>query len=381
MYVLMVSPNKFPNGDAGAVRDGYFAKIYQELGYSVYHIGMGTDTTYGEYNGVTFFSIYKNNKSYVRKIINNLNYRTSLNSVYKRIEQAKGLPSLIHIYDIPKAGICWALSLACENNIKIIHDSVEWYSPCEFSLGKFAYPYILKNRTNTKLIRKPIRVITISTYLNKYFLNKGLSTVRVPVIMDPQDYHPQIRRDEQKIIIVYAGSPAKKDYLFECIQAFIRLPEEIKQKFEFRVIGASREYVASCCAGYGVPVEIKSFGRVPREVVIKNLEEADFSVLLRPENERYTKAGFPTKSVEALMNGCALLCNLSSDLGLYLQDGVNAIIAKDSTIEAMEQGFLRASELSHADLQVMRNSARQTAVKYFDYRNYIDLVREFIETN
>ena len=41
MYVLMVVPSNFPNGDAGAVRDMAFAKIYQELGYEVYLIGAG----------------------------------------------------------------------------------------------------------------------------------------------------------------------------------------------------------------------------------------------------------------------------------------------------------------------------------------------------
>ena len=38
MYVLMVVPSNFPNGDAGAVRDMAFAKIYQELGYEVDYI-------------------------------------------------------------------------------------------------------------------------------------------------------------------------------------------------------------------------------------------------------------------------------------------------------------------------------------------------------
>ena len=35
MYVLMVVPSDFPNGDAGAVRDEAFALIYKELGYDV----------------------------------------------------------------------------------------------------------------------------------------------------------------------------------------------------------------------------------------------------------------------------------------------------------------------------------------------------------
>ena len=72
MYVLMVVPSNFPNGDAGAVRDMAFAKIYQELGYEVYLIGAGKTGKKGEYNGVHYYSIYKevnNLKDYL------LNYR------------------------------------------------------------------------------------------------------------------------------------------------------------------------------------------------------------------------------------------------------------------------------------------------------------------
>lgn len=45
--------------------------------------------------------------------------------------------------------------------------------------------------------------------------------------------------------------------------------------------------------------EIIAHGRVSREEVTQALSNSDFSILLRPSNERYTKAGFPTKSVDA----------------------------------------------------------------------------------
>ena len=47
MYILIVSPNNFPENDAGAVRDCTFAKIYQQLGYDVFHIGMNPTSKSG----------------------------------------------------------------------------------------------------------------------------------------------------------------------------------------------------------------------------------------------------------------------------------------------------------------------------------------------
>ncbi|MDT2712394.1 glycosyltransferase [Enterococcus dongliensis] len=379
MYVLMITPNKFPNGDAGAVRDEYFAKIYMELGYEVYHIGMNKDFENGNYKNIHYVSIYRDNSSILKKAINTVKYKNRVNKVYEKLVLKKGTPSIIHIYDIPSSGIEWARKEAIKYNIPIFHDSVEWYSPCEFKYGKFAYPYILKNRTNTKLIRKPFGVITISTYLEKHFKQKGLSTLRVPVIMDSRDYFPKERPVDSKVIITYAGSPAKKDYLKECIQAFEKLDPQIRSKFEFRILGVGRDFVSECCEGRAVPEEIKAYGRVPRDEVIANLEESDFSILVRPSNERYTKAGFPTKSVEAMMNGCAMICNLSSDLGMYLNDNENAIIVDDCTSEAIKKALLRIVELDHFQVSSLRRKARETAEKYFDYRLYIDPMKRFID--
>lgn len=378
MYVLMITPNKFPNGDAGAVRDGYFAKIYQEIGYDVFHIGMGEASSTGEYRGVKYCSVYKENKSLAQKVKNSLGYIKQIEHVYADIVEEKGLPSLIHIYDIPKSGIEWVRQIAMNNGIPVIHDSVEWYSPCEFKYGIFAYPYIMKNRTNTKLIRNPFSVIAISTYLEKHFSNEGLATIRIPVIMDPKEYYPKDRDSTGKIKIVYAGSPAKKDYLSECIVAYAKLSDIEKLKFEFIILGATADFVKSCTETGTIPIGIKALGRVPREKVISYLADADFSILLRPANERYAKAGFPTKSVEAMMNGCAMLCNVTSDLGLYLKDGENAILVEECSVEAMYKAFIRVSQLSCEELNSLRKAARKTAELKFDYRIYIDTVRSFL---
>ena len=378
MYVLMVTPNKFPNGDAGAVRDEYFAKIYIELGYDVYHIGMGPETKTGTYKGIKYYSTYNENISIVQKIRNSLNYRSNVERIYEDICKEQGEPSVIHIYDIPKSGIEWAISIAKQNRIPIIHDSVEWYSPCEFKHGKFAYPYILKNRTNTRLIRKPISVIAISSYLQNYFREKGLYVTRIPVVMDSNEYFPKERHEEDKINIVYAGSPAKKDYLQECVLAYERLSDEIKEKIEFTILGVTGEYLIECTNKKRIPKGINALGRVSRETVISHLEKADFSILLRPENERYTKAGFPTKSVEAMMNGSAMLCNITSDLSMYLNDGENAIIVKDSSIDSMYDAFIRVAELSHEELTKLRGNARKTAECSFDYHLYVQNVNTII---
>lgn len=377
MYVLMITPNNFPNGDAGAVRDLYFSKVYQELGYDIIYIGMNPEQQRGIYNNIVYYSMYEKRNSLKKKIQYGCEYGNKLKNLVSYIENENGSPCFIHIYDIPELGIKYIKEYAANLGIPIVHDSVEWYSPCEFRFGVFSYPYILKNRLNRKLIKKPISVIAISRFLEIYFTNKGITTLRIPVIMDCEDYLPLDRIKEDKIRLVYAGSPAKKDYLFEVIKAFELLDDSIKKNFEFNLFGVEESYIVSCCDGK-MPIGINAYGRVPRERVIKELAQSDFSILLRPADERYARAGFPTKSVEALMNGCGLICNLTSDLEMYLDDK-NAIIVKDCTIEAMYEALVRVSNLGNDEFVQYRKNARKTAEKYFDYRLYIDSIRNFLK--
>lgn len=377
MYVLIVSPNNFPENDAGAVRDGCFAKIYQELGYDVVHIGMNPDSEKGSFKGVRYYSIYQDNCGIARKISNSFSYGERLSQVMKKIIKNSGKPSVIHMYDIPKSGIELLRKYSIKNNIRIVHDSVEWYSPCEFKMGCFAYPYLLKNRTNTKLIRKPMYVYAISRYLQEYYSEKGLKTLRVPVIMDSKEYCPKIVQDNV-IKVVYAGSPAKKDYLKECIIAFGNLTNKERERMEFHIYGADENYVEDCLSEKQIP-EIVAHGRVAREDVTRALAMSDFSILLRPANERYTKAGFPTKSVEAMMNGCAMICNLTSDLGMYLKDEKNSIIVENCSSEAMTQALRKVIKLNRQEINEVKENAHKTAKEYFDYRIWVSAVKEFIE--
>lgn len=379
MYVLMITPNKFPEGDAGAIRDQYYAKIYQELGYMVFHIGMNQNSEKGIYHNINFFSIYQKNDSFMEKINNALNYNKRLEHAVKFIEKEFGKPEFVHIYDISPNGIQW-IKKYCKNQlIPLVHDSVEWFSPCEFKIGRLAYPYIFKDICNRWLINSSMSVYAISTYLENFFAQKGIDNVlRVPVIMDPDDYIPTERENNSKIKLVYAGSPAKKDYLVECIQGFLMLDSTEKEKFQFNILGVNKEYIANCI-NREIPKEINVMGRVQRKEVVKQLAESDFSILLRPENERYTKAGFPTKSVEAMMNGCAMICNLTSDLGMYLVDGDNAVIVEQCSAEAVYKALHRVGKFPDEKIKLLKRNARKTAEENFNYRKYIPLIKQFIE--
>lgn len=378
----MITPNRFPEGDAGAIRDESFAAIYKSLGYQVIHIGMNNNILNGDFNGIKYYSLYKKRNNLSDRIKSILTYKKRLSDLVAFIITENGQPSLFHLYDIGKEAFEYIVKLGEKLSIPMVHDSVEWYSPCEFTLGRFSYQYYFKNRMNQKVVNNPVGVYAISTYLENHYISRGLKTIRIPVIMQSHDYcidQAKINNNiNKKIRIVYAGSPARKDFLRECLEGFQMLSEKEKELFEFNIIGVDNEHINTLINAKNNN-QITAFGRIPRKDVLQRLLDSDFSILIRPESERYAQAGFPTKVVEAMMNNCAMICNYSSDLEMYLKDSCNAIIVQDHTKEAVYEAFRRVLQLSREEIESLKENARITAEKYFDYKVYIDDVRRFIE--
>lgn len=69
---------------------------------------------------------------------------------------------------------------------------------------------------------------------------------------------------------------------------------------------------------------------------------------------------------------------MTSDLGMYLNDGYNCITVDDETSESIACSLLRALSLTSDQKYRMRFNARQTAEKHFDYRLYLDDFYKYI---
>lgn len=371
--ILIISTYKYPYSDAGSVRQYSFAKLYQELGYDVTVVGMGACTNFQiqKNDGVPYISLRSTKNSTAAKLINYFGFKTRLKSFLK----SYGNCGYIQVVDIPVNALLFLKKYARKHNIKLIHDSVEWYSPEQFRHGRFSLPYILKEKYNTKWIDKQFSVIAISTFLEAHFKSRGINTVRIPVIMDISAMPCEKCTDKDKTVFLYAGSPGKKDYLAEIIKGFAMLPQELLTRAELQLLGISKEQLTTLCGVEESSIDrlgdtLVCLGRVPREEVLKQLSGADFTVLLRSETQRYAKAGFPTKVVESLATATPVITNLTSDLGLYLKDGYNGIISKDCSPIEFSKAAEKAITLTASEKKQMYTNARKTAEEHFDYKLY-----------
>jgi len=382
--IIIFSRNNFPEGDAGAVRDFVFAKIYKELNYEVFCICLGTLQRNGVYEGIPYYSIKVPKRNLYSRFKSEFGYKHRMLSVLRFIESRKGPINCFHIVDIPINAIQYLKRYSKKHNIKLIHDSVEWYSKSNFKYGCFSYPYIIKNILNKYIIDKNFKVIAISKYLENYFLCKEIQVIRIPVILDINSISFDISYDNERVInMIYAGSPAKKDYITQIIMGLSKLSNKELEKVVFHLVGITKEELID---NFSVDKEIlkyldktlRIYGRIKRAEVLKILTKMDFSILLRPIAERYALAGFPTKFVESLATGTPVICNITSDLGDYLVDMKNSIIIEGSDANSVQEGILKIIELDKNSIKMMKNGARESFEKNFCYVNFKNDIYDFL---
>lgn len=387
MNLLIISSAKLPEGDAESVRLHTFGKLFREIGYNVAFIGMG----YSEYlkeqtfDGFSYVSLRKKYRNKFDRIYFYFNYKNRLLK-YLDTYMAVNKVDVILFADL-SPGVISSISKFCrKRKIQIIADCVEWYSPSQFKLGIFSPAMILKNIENKFTINKDIKVIAISSYLYRHFKKKNCLVTRVPVILDVMNQENKKIVDFEKLTILYGGSPGKKDYLKEIIDGLALLTDFELGKIEFRVIGVTEEQLIKNCGVKlsslnRVKKSISILGRVPRDQVLLNLYESDFSILLRSETMRYAQAGFPTKVVESLSTGTPVILNITSDLNQYIEHMKNGLIVSDCSDVSFYFAIKKALELTPMEKLSLQENARKSAEEFFDYRKYKKNIKKLLDNN
>ncbi|MEI7723707.1 MAG: glycosyltransferase [Bacteroidota bacterium] len=384
MNILFLTTSRFSDGSAGAEREIVFGKLLRSLGYKVVFCTLA-DIPFGEVreqDGFEFVSFRKSGKSPIRRVLNYFYYKKNLKQLITR-KYKDQIFDQIFVTDIPWNALEFIIGYARKKKIGLVHNSVEWYSPEEFKTGRFAVNYILNNLLNTTFIRPPFKVIGISSYLTDFFLIQGIKAIRIPFIVDTKAVKYEKNCSFEKLVLLYAGNAGRKDNLKEIIEGILLLsPQEI-DRVEFRVFGVSHDTLINICNVDRVVLEksknfLKVFGSVPRNIVLSHLQEAHFTLLLRSEVQRYAKAGFPTKVTESLASGTPVITNLTSDLGLYLNDGVEGFIVPSCNSEAFAKTIRKALLLTKTELSTMQSAARKCAETKLDYRLFSTEMRSFL---
>ena len=388
MRVAYVGPVALPNGGAAARRMLGIAATLRGAGYEVL-FGSGQMSSdkapeVGDFGGIPVHSLNERLYETYPTWIKHLFYIMMGRKTRAWLDSLDPKPHIVILYS---GYLPYFLNLSgwCRRRgVPLIFDAVEWYDKESMPggiFGLYRWNFEIAMRWNAV---KNGRIIAISSYLERYFLNRGCRTIRIPPTLDVESLPaPELLHHSDGMHLVYSGVPCRKDCLNEILEAVLNLRKEglpIRITVAGPSLSEAQSYPAICALGsVELPAGIKFIGLVSHAESMELVRRADFTVLMR-RMDREAAAGFPTKVVESLALGTPVITNLTSDLGNYLQDGVNAMVFSEHSVEALATTIRKAFNLSANQHQAMRLAAYQCARDNFDYRNYEVELSSFVRT-
>lgn len=384
MNIVILSTAPFPDGNASSTYILNVCRTMVACGHDVTVVGcrrtIKTEHPLnGEYEGIKYVNFDATAHNKLVMYVYNLYFEVYAKHILRKLKK----PDVVFLYGGIESTARAVKKHCSRRGIKFGGFNCEWYTEECFSpdvskrhirgtLGLI--PYVAKNSDAG---------ILISSLLTNYFKEQGTHSVMIPNIVDLTDKKWNVKKDvdePNKLKIAYAGVPGVgKDELGTVVKAIGEMPEELKTKTELHVYGPDEKGLLSYLKTQGVqeiPSNVVCHGRQKQDEIPAKLNECHFTVLVRKPTRR-ANAGFSTKMVESLAAGIPFIANITGDIGTYLKDGENGIVVADESVEACRDALVRAWNLLDKNPE-MRKAAYKTAENNFDYRIYIDAMRDFL---
>lgn len=376
--ILYIANYPFPSNAAYATRILNFCRIFNNLGYSctvISHKGNKAIDNNIKNENINIISFAPYVSSFRVNIRNFMISKYALANILEDyLENHR--PEVIILGGGYSRLFRYVNSFGRKKKIPVIVEACEWYDWTQIALGPLS-PMFWDNRLALwYFYKKADAFIGISRYLQNYYNECGIFSLRVPTILDTKKYlFSTLNPNDNRIVITYAGYPAKKkDFIDQVIIALAKR-RDLQRQIKLRIIGPDIKKIvkllgrnSSALKDAGSCVEI--LGKRNHNEINEYLINSDFTILLRP-NKRYANAGFPTKVAESMAAGIPVISNLTGDIGLYLKDMENGIICNGYTADDCIESLEKAVLLSKKELLTLKKNARKTAENNFDYRVYI----------
>ena len=383
--VVYIGPFSFPNGGAAARRILGNAMSFRDAGCEVVIAsGQMRDGVVSEYEGFEVVSLEERIAERYPRYLKHLFYLSMGKKSIEWLNSLEKKPDMIVLYSGYTPYLMKLIPWCKDNGVKFVFDAVEWYDPKSFWHGFFS-PYQWNIEIALRYYSKKTQaVIAISSFLEKHYRAKGCEVVKIPPTLDTKEIIPNLEVKNDILTLSYTGTPGHKDLFNEYIEAVLQLSEE-GESLKFCFAGVSIEqlvrFEALKTRGISkdnIPKVLDCRGVTTQKEAIDITKNADFSLLLR-RVERYAQAGFPTKVVESLSMGTPVICNITSDLKDYIIHKNTGLICDEATVASLKQSIKEALFLTKDKKQFMRKSARDMAQRSFDYRCYIDTIKQLIK--
>lgn len=379
--ILVVTEQYFPFGSAMAGRIVSFCKLFKESKHDVYVISLHSEGNIdinkkNIYEGIEYEVLSSKDRTSVETFVGDSIFISRIKEYFENNYVDIVFAVSVHIKYTELYKLCK------KYNKPLIIEQCEWYDSSSYKFGKLDPRYIRFTNNIKNNYIKADGVISISRYLDNYYLSKGANSIRIPSIFDVKNTRIIESYPSNKIKLMYGGNTSKsKDMILPIIEA-LSLKGEYKEKIQFDIYGASKSKLKKSLNEKGYLLDELSdivfvHGYVSREEFVEALGSADYQIFIKPYR-RSSDACFPTKLAESMAYGTPVIANNTGDISLFLHDGENGYICDDCTSVSIEKTLLRIIDLSRSDYLKLREKARKTAESSFDYRIYIEKTENFI---
>lgn len=281
---------------------------------------------------------------------------------------------VVMLYNPPALFAMLFLIYSKVEGFKLILDSTEWYESSHLKGGRFGLA-AFENYVRMKFIYPKFKnIIAISEYLEKYYRCKNVKhIIRIPPLATNFECKGEIKSD--KLELLYAGSPGKKDRIDVVIAKFLKTSDIIINKCRLHVVGlTSEQFFKSWPLFLPDEEKIKNhvifYGRIPMENVMDLYRKINYCIFIR-DNKRYALAGFPSKFVESLSMDTPVITNNVGDVRNYLERvGLSINLSSDDFDKMLEEAFIKRYTFS--------GSIKEVLDEHFFTQSYTEKLMVFI---
>lgn len=385
-WIAYVAPVAIPEGGAAARRIIGNAKALVCAGFDVVIVsGQRPGPDGAEFElapHIRCVSVNERDAEHLPKALRYARYAVMGSRSRRWLDAQAELPRAVILYSGYSPYLLQFTGWARRRGVALLFDAVEWYAAPNL-LAFLLSPYLWNTEFALRvLIPRLDGVVAISRALEHYYEARDVPVVRVPPLIDPDEFAPSLPLADSRgrMRLAYAGSPGRKDLIDIVIEAVIQC-DGGSGRLLLEIVGLSEDELRRrkpLLRRKGViPDCLVAHGRVSHARAMELVGRADFTVFLRHPN-RVSTHGFPTKFVESLAAGTPVIANITSDLADHLRDGETGLVCAEPTQAALEATLARALVIREHNPGALRQSARTEAERAFGYRMHAAALSDMV---
>ncbi len=289
---------------------------------------------------------------------------------------------VIIAYELPAISFLKLRKYCRCKGIKLICEAAEWQK--WENLGHLGFVARIVRLIDINLsmhcaYKKGDGIIVSSHYFANHFKN-DLPVLSLPTLQCYRlDIENKIVNNHPRKFIYAGGLGYQKDMLVEIIHAFSEVAD---YDFEFNILGLSMEQYLERYKNDITLIEyinrktvkIRFWGKVSHNVVLNELANSDFSLIIRQSSHR-NNIGFPTKFGESVNCGTPVIVSDFSDV-VYYTNLYNVGIVTD--VNNIVDGIRKALDIDDETLLQMHQRCKDCRAFY--YMEHVLEIGDFVDS-